>query len=384
MTETLRRTPLYDAHKALGARLVPFAGWELPVQYAGLKKEHLAVREAAGLFDVSHMGELIVEGAAAEEFLDSLVTGDLEKLPSGKALYTLAVNGEGTILDDLIVYRRGKERFLVVMNASNHAKIAAHFGAHAKPWVEKGALRFEDASDAIALLALQGPKAAEILGHAQADAAILALQPFTLTDGVVAGVRVIAARTGYTAEDGFELFVHPGESSHRDANQLFQGLLTAGKPSGIEPCGLGARDTLRLEGRLSLYGNEIDETTNPFEAGLAWVVKLDKRRDFLGKEALVALKAKGLARKLVGFEMLGRGIGRHGYPIHAWAGSETPSGEPIGVVTSGSPSPTLDKNIGLGYVPVALAELGTKIGIEIRGKLVEAVVVKTPFYKRAK
>ena len=377
--DALRRTPLHDAHKALGGRIVPFAGWELPVQYAGLLKEHAAVRTAAGLFDVSHMGEMKIEGRASEEFIDSLVTGDLTKLPDGKALYTVACNAGGTILDDLIVYRRARERFMIVMNASNRDKVAAHFAAHARPWIEKGELTFADISDETALLALQGPKAAKVLEHAQADAAITSLGSFCLTEGIVGGVRVIAARTGYTAEDGFELFVRPDE-----ATRLWTALLAAGKPEGLEPCGLGARDTLRLEGRLSLYGNEIDETTNPLEAGLGWVTKLDKPRDFLGKKALLAIKEAGLSRKLVGFQMLGRGIGRHGYPIHRWEGAETPSGAPIGVVTSGSPAPSLDIHIGLGYVPAALAEIGSKIGIEIRGKLVEAVVVKTPFYRRQK
>jgi aminomethyltransferase len=214
--------------------------------------------------------------------------------------------------------------------------------------------------------------------HAGVDEAITLLSFFSLTEGIVHGIRVIAARMGYTAEDGFELFVHP-----EDATRLWNALLAAGQPMGIEPCGLGCRDTLRLEGRLSLYGNEIDETTNPLEAGLGWVTKLDKAADFLGKKALIAIKEAGLSRKMVGFEMVGRGIGRHGYPIHAWTGSETP-GNAVGLVTSGSPAPTLEKNIGLGYVPSALSEVGTKIGIEIRGKLIEAVVVKTPFYKRAK
>ncbi len=376
---TLRRTPLFDAHKALGGRIVPFAGWELPVQYAGLLKEHAAVRTAAGIFDVSHMGEMKIEGPASEEFIDSLVTGDLTKLADGKALYTVACKDDGTILDDLIVYRRGRDKFMIVMNASNRDKIAGHFGAHARPLVEKGTLTFADISDETALLALQGPKAIEVMKHAQADDAITSLTSFSLTEGTVAGVRVIAARTGYTAEDGFELFVHP-----EDATRLWNALLAAGKPLGIEPCGLGARDTLRLEGRLSLYGNEIDETTNPLEAGLGWVTKLDKPRDFLGKKALIAIKDAGLSRKIVGFQMVGRGIGRHGYPIHAWTGSETPTDAPIGVVTSGSPAPTLDTNIGLGYVPAAHAEIGSKIGIEIRGKLIEAVVVKTPFYRRQK
>lgn len=373
----LRRTPLHNTHVALGARIVPFAGWQMPVQYAGIVEEHHAVRKAAGLFDVSHMGELKIEGSAAEEFVDSLVTGDVSKLADGKALYTLACNDRGTILDDLIVYRRGREAFLVVMNASNRDKIAAHFGTHATPLVERGALRFADASDETALLALQGPKAIEVLRHAQTDPAILALPSFGVVEGTVATIRVLAARTGYTAEDGFELFVRP-----EDATRLWNALLAAGKPLGLQPCGLGARDTLRLEGRLSLYGNEIDETTNPFEAGLGWVVKLDKDRDFIGKSALRSVRDAGLSRKLVGFEVVGRGIARHGYSIHAWTGEATPTSAPIGHVTSGSPSPTLDKNIGLGYVPVALAAVGSRLGIEIRGKLVEAIVVPTPFYRR--
>ena len=365
-SEPLRRTSLYDEHKALGARIVPFAGWEMPVQYAGLVKEHHAVRTAAGLFDVSHMGELLLEGPGAEEALDALVSADLSVLPDGKAVYCVGCNAEGTILDDLIVYRRGRDRILVVCNASNRAKIAAHVGAHVA-----GKCSFEDASDRYALLALQGPKAVDVAKAAGADPAITSLASFCLTEGKVAGVDVIAARTGYTAEDGFELFC-----AWDEAPKLWRALVEAGRPLGLEPAGLGARDTLRLEGRLSLYGNDIDETTNPLEAGLAWVVKLDKKRDFLGKEALRAIKAKGLSRRLVGFEMTGRGIARHGYPIIA-------SGQQVGVVTSGSPSPTLDKNIGLGYVPAASAEVGTPIGIEIRGKVIDAVVVKTPFYKRA-
>jgi len=365
---SLRRTHLYREHQALGARIVPFAGWEMPVQYAGVVKEHHAVRTAAGIFDVSHMGELFVEGPEAEKFIDSLVSADLTKLPENKAVYCVACNERGTILDDLIVYRRARDKFLIVCNASNIAKISTHFEHNSKKWQ----VSFEDLSDDYSLIAVQGPKAVDVVRKAGADEAIPALASFCLTDGKVAGIPVIAARTGYTAEDGFELFT---ENEH--APKLWRALVAA----GAEPAGLGARDTLRLEGRLSLYGNEIDETTNPLEAGLGWVTKLDKNRDFLGKSALHKIKAEGTPRKLVGFEMVGRGIARHGYPIVEWTGSETP-GAPIGIVTSGSPAPSLDKNIGLGYVPAALTEPGSRIGIEIRGKVVEAVVVKTPFYKR--
>jgi len=362
---TLRRTSLFEEHKALGARIVPFAGWEMPVQYSGVVQEHRAVREAAGLFDVSHMGELALEGEHAEGLLDWLVTNDVKKLPDDKALYTVACNDKGTILDDLIVYRRARERFLVVCNASNRAKISAHFATAAEHHC-----RFSDDTDRTALLALQGPRAVEVLGAAGGSDAMQKLAPFHLTDGSVASVAVMAARTGYTGEDGFELFC-----AWEDAPALWRRLIEVGKPFGLLPIGLGARDTLRLEARLSLYGNDIDETTNPIEAGLGWVVKLDKG-DFLGRAALERVKREGPQRKLVGFEMVGRGIGRHGYPI------VDTDGAAIGVVTSGSPGPTVGKNIGLGYVPAAMSEIGTKLGIEIRGNVIEAVVVKTPFYKR--
>ncbi len=377
MTETLKRTPLYEEHRALGGRIVPFAGWEMPVQYAGLLQEHRAVRTAAGLFDVSHMGEMIIEGERAEEVIDGLVTADLTKLPDGKAVYNVACNEGGTILDDLIVYRRARDRFLVVMNASNREKIASHFAKYCSAFLAEGGLSFEDASDRYSLIAIQGPKAVDVVRAAGASEAIPALASFSLTDGTIAGVPVIAARTGYTAEDGFELF-----TANDQAVALWRALIAAGKAFGLEPAGLGARDTLRLEGRLSLYGNEIDETTNPLEAGLGWVVKLDKARDFIGKDALKKIQASGLSRKMVGFEVIGRGTGRHGHPIVEWDGSEA-GGKVIGIVTSGSLAPSLDKNIGLGYVPTALSAIGSKIGIQVRGKAIEAVVVKTPFYKRA-
>jgi aminomethyltransferase len=369
----LKETPLHAEHLALKAKMVPYAGWTMPVQYAGLVPEHKAVRGAAGLFDVSHMGEMIIEGPKAAHAIDALVTGDIPAMPIGKALYTVCCNEQGTILDDLIVYRLGETRFLVVMNAGNRDKIAAHFAARVKAFD----VSFEDASDRYALLALQGPKAAEIIAAAGADPAIPALASFALTEAKVGGVNVIAARTGYTAEDGFELFC-----ANQDAVTLWRAVMGAGESFGLLPAGLGARDTLRLEGRLSLYGNEIDETTNPLEAGLGWVVKLDKPGDFLGKDALKAIRDAGLSRKIVGLQMTGRGIARHGYPLVS-ADAE-PGSAPIGIVTSGSPAPSLDKNIALGYLPAALSAVGTKVGVEIRGKVIEAEVVKTPFYKRAR
>jgi len=364
--EALKRTPLYEEHIARKARMVPFAGYEMPVQYEGVKQEHLAVRNAAGLFDVSHMGELELEGAEAGAVIDRLITNDASKLTDGRALYTCACNAEGTILDDLIVYRRSADQWLVVCNASNRDKIVPHFTAAAK-----GHCAIADASDRTALLALQGPKALAVAANAGPDGAKLAeLKSFGLADVILAGVKCLAARTGYTGEDGVELFC-----ATEDAVALWRGLLEAGRELGIVPAGLAARDTLRLEARLSLYGNDIDETTNPLEAGLAWTVKLDKPQ-FLGKDALVARKAAGLTRKLVGFEMTGRGIARHGYPIL------DASGATIGVCTSGSPAPSLNKNIGLGYVATGHDAIGTTLHIDCRGKTIEAVVVPTPFYKR--
>lgn len=364
--QNLRRTPLHEVHVELGARLVPFAGWEMPVQYEGIVKEHQAVRRAAGLFDVSHMGELVLEGDAALATVGGLVTNRVERLEDGQALYTVCCNEQGGILDDLIVYRVTSTKVMVVCNASNRDKIAAHFAAHAR-----GRCELRDASDDLALIALQGPAAADVATAAGAPG-LRALGSFHLAEATVAGVTCTAARTGYTGEDGFELFCSAG-----DGARLLRGLLAAGADAGVAPVGLGARDTLRLEACLSLYGNDIDESTNPYEAGLGWVVKL-KGRDFLGRDALAAIKADGVERKLVGFVMTGRGIGRHGYPIVDASGAE------VGAVTSGSPGPTVGQNIGLGYVPVDMASVGTELGILIRGKVVAARVAETPFYKRDK
>jgi aminomethyltransferase len=336
----------------------------MPVQYAGIKKEHQAVRERAGLFDVSHMGEILVEGPNAVAAVDRLVSNDLSKLEVGRAIYTVCCNEDGFILDDLIVYRLEPEKVLVVCNASNREKIVGHFAAHldlAVPW--------NDVSDQWALLAVQGPAARAIAKDMGGAPDLLDLPPFHVTRATLAGVDLWAARTGYTGEDGFEIFC-PADG----AVAVWRALLEAGAPHGLEPAGLGARDTLRLEARLMLYGNDIDEGTHPFEAGLGWVVKLEAG-DFIGRDALRRIKAEGFERKLVGFEMTERGIARHGYAILA-------NGAPVGEVTSGSPGPTVGRNIGLGYVPKDLAKVGTALGIEIRGKVVGAVVVPTPFYKR--
>lgn len=376
MTENAR-TPLYDAHVALGAKMVPFAGYDMPVQYAGILKEHEAVRTRAGLFDVSHMGELELEGPGAQAFVDSLVTNDVSSLEVGRALYTVCCNARGTILDDLIIYRIAPEHVRVVCNASNRPKIASHFAAQVEAWT--GAkLSYRDASDEFALFALQGPRAPEILASLEGDEFFSNLKPFGVSPGALpiggAHVAVEVARTGYTGEDGFELFV-----KNEHAVALWEAVLAAGEPHGIAPIGLGARDTLRLEARLSLYGNEIDETTTPYEAGLGWVVKLDAG-DFLGKAALEKAKEAGRDRKIVGFEMVERGIARHGYDVVPDDADD--DAEPIGVVTSGGPAPTLGSRIGLAYVPAKGYRVGSRIGIVIRGKVAHAVIVKTPFYRR--
>ena len=353
--------------------MVPFAGFEMPIQYTGIVDEHQAVRTAVGLFDVSHMGELHMSGEHAASVVDYLVTNDASKLADGQAMYTCACNEQGTILDDLIVYRAAKDQWLIVCNASNHDKMAAHFKKAAENHCE-----FKDQTDATALLALQGPKAFDLLDSLGGDAAKLReLKSFHFRDADIAGVHCTVARTGYTGEDGVEIFC-PWD----DAPKLWDAFTARGPTSAwgeglsAKPIGLGARDTLRLEARLSLYGNDIDETTNPIEAGLGWVTKLDKAM-FVGKEALAAVKAAPLTRKLVGFETTGRGIARAGYPL------KDATGNVVGKCTSGSPGPTVGKNIGLGYLPTELTAVGTKFLVDCRGKDIEAVVVKTPFYKRA-
>lgn len=372
MTEPeLETTPLIEEHRRLGARLVPFAGWLMPIQYEGIVAEHRAVRERAGLFDVSHMGELRVRGPGAVAFVNELVANDLERIELKQAMYTCALNEAGTVLDDLIVYKHAPEDLLIVCNASNREKMARHFGEHA---AGRDDVKFTDESDATGLIALQGPAALLVLDRAGSSLAPTAerLGTFRFAKATVAGQEVTVARTGYTGEDGVELFC-----AAEATPLLWNALLEAGREFGIAPVGLGARDTLRLEARLSLYGNEIDETTNPLEAGLGWSVKLEKPR-FIGKEALLEVQKTGPRRRIVGFEVTGRGVARHGYPLLSL------EGEPVGVCTSGGPSPTLGKNIGLGYLPTEMTAPGTAFRVDCRGKHVEAVVVKTPFYKRTR
>ncbi|MFT3922012.1 MAG: glycine cleavage system aminomethyltransferase GcvT [Myxococcales bacterium] len=367
MNAPLKRTPLFEAHRALGGRIVPFAGWELPVQYAGVVEEHRAVRERAGLFDVSHMGELFLRGSGAQGLVDSLVTNDVGKLPVGKAVYTCGCNEQGTILDDLIVYRVASEEILVVCNAGNLEKMSAHFAKHAQ-----GRCEFRDESADTVLIALQGPRAPEVLAEAGGSPELLALPRFGVARGKVGPHELLVARTGYTGEDGFELFVPNAQGV-----EVWERLLAAGKKVEIHPVGLGARDTLRLEAALRLYGNDMDETTDPWETGLGWTVKLEGR-EFLGRSALVERKQRGTGKKLVGIEMVGRGIARHGYPVV----DPTATGNVIGQVTSGSPGPSLGRNVGLAFVPTERSAVGSTVAIDIRGKAIEAKVVPLPFYKR--
>jgi aminomethyltransferase len=361
-----RKTPLHDRHRALGARIIDFGGWWMPVQYpTGIIDEHLTTRRAVGLFDVCHMGEVHFRGPRATEAVQRLVTGDIAGLRAGHAAYVVACRPSGGIVDDLIVYRFGRDHLLIVVNAANVAKDVAWFREHVGTWCD-----IVDASDETGLLAFQGPLAeAALQPLTEAPLGTLARHDF-IAAATVAGLPVTVARTGYTAEDGFELFCRTA-----DAPALWDALLVAAAAVGGKPVGLGARDTLRLEGRLSLYGNDLTDDTTPLEAGLGWVVKFDAG-DFIGKEALLAQRAAGVARKLAGFVMVGRGIARHGYPIVDAAGAR------VGEVTSGAPGPTVGKNIGLGYVPAVLSEPGTRLHIDCRGKLVEAEVVKGPFYKK--
>ena len=362
-TETgLRRTPLYDRHRALGAKMVPFAGWEMPIQYAGIVTEHRAVRGAAGLFDLSHMGEFWFEGVNALGALDRLISSDIAGLPIGHARYGLLTNETGTIVDDVITYRVASARVMVVVNASNVEKDAAHVRRHLPSDV-----RFDDRSMQTALIAPQGPRAAAILSRV-AGMNVDDLVPFGVAETTVAGAKATVARTGYTGEDGFEVFV-----ANADAERVWDAILEAGKDDGIRPIGLGARDTLRLESRFSLYGNEIDETTNPIEAGLAWTCKLDK--EFLGRDLIAKVKEQGPARRIAGIVVSG-GVARHGHPV-------AKDGAVVGVVTSGTFAPTVEKNIALAYVPTELSKVGTEVAARIREKDVPATVVKTPFYRRS-
>ena len=360
-------TPLRPRHEALGARLIEFGGWLMPVQYSGILDEHRAVRERAGLFDLSHMGELYVEGPEAGTALARAVISDPTALAVGRAQYSMLCQPDGGVIDDLIIYRLGPERFLVVANAANAGVVSDTLAERLSG--QRAIL--DDDSFATALVAIQGPRSVAIL-RPLTDVDLDVLRYYGIARGEVAGIPALVARTGYTGEDGFELFVDA-----RAGAAVWDALLETGAEDGLVPVGLGARDTLRLEAGMPLYGNELGPTTNPIEAGLGRVVKFDKAGDFVGRAALERVQRDGPAKRLVGLEVRGRGIARHGYPVRSATG-------PTGTVTSGAPSPTLGVPIAMAYVAPGDAEPGTMLDVEIRGQGVPAEVVSLPFYKRSR
>jgi len=360
-----RKTPLDTMHRQLGARMIDFAGWEMPVQYAGPIQEHLAVRTAAGVFDVSHMGEIEIRGPAAEENTQRLTSNDVRRLAVGQCQYSAVTTPRGTFVDDVLVYCLARDHFLLCVNASNREKDHRWLESEAR-----GDVEVLDRSDEYAQFAVQGPRAEEIL-QPLTPLPLAGMKSYWFAVGSLAGAEAIVSRTGYTGEDGFEIYLDP-----RRASEVWDRILESGQAFGIQPAGLAARNTLRLEAKLALYGHDIDETTTPLEADLAWICKLDKG-EFIGREALVAQREHGVQRRLVGFEMVERGIARDGYPVSL-------DGRPAGAVTSGSPAPFLKKNIGLAYLPPSRAEAGTELAVTIRGEPVRARVVPTPFYRRAK
>ena len=360
MAETLE-TPLHAIHARLGGRMAPFAGYEMPIQYDGILAEHARVRTAVGLFDVSHMGEIRVRGPEAVDVVNRLITNDLNRVGTGRAQYSALCAEDGTIVDDLICYRLAADDVLVCVNASNRATDFEHMTAHAR-----GEAELTDESDAWGQIAVQGPRAPELLGRLFGDE-IAGLQPFRVRQVEHQGVALYMSTTGYTGERGGELYV---PADHAAA--LWDALTEAGQDLGVGPVGLGARDTLRLEMAYCLYGHDIDRTTTPLEAGLGWVTRL-KKPEFVGRDALVAQKAAGVSRRLVGLELTERGIPRHGYPV-------VHGGQRVGEVTSGTKSPSTGRAIGLAYVPIALTEPGTALQVDCRGRLRGAAVVDTPFY----
>jgi len=366
MAASLQQTPLYPLEIELKARMTPFAGWEMPVQFSGITQEHQAVRQGVGMFDISHMGKFLLEGENVRSLLQTLVPSDLSRLQPGEAQYTVFLNAQGGIIDDLIVYFQGTdphgaERVRLIVNAATTEKdrdwLFSHLG---------DTLRFEDQSSSHVLLAVQGPQAVAILQTlVQED--LSAVPRFGHLEGTVLGQPGFLARTGYTGEDGFEVMVTP-----LVGQELWQALLQA----GVAPCGLGCRDTLRLEAAMALYGQDIDDTTTPLEAGLSWLVHLDRTPEFVGRSVLEAQKREGVTRRLVGLQLDGRNIARHDYRVLS-------EGEVVGTITSGTLSPTLGYPIALAYVPTPLSKLGQIVEVEIRGKTFPATVVKRPFYKSA-
>ncbi len=363
----MKKTALNDKHISLGAKMVPFAGYSMPVSYSGIIEEHQTVRENVGIFDVSHMGEFLVKGAGALALIQKVTSNDASKLAIGDAQYSCLPNTEGGIVDDLLVYRLSETDYMLVVNASNMEKdwnwISSYnsFGAELK-----------DISDQTSLMAVQGPKAAAAL-KGLTDIDLEGMKYYTFGRGTFAGAEnVLVSATGYTGSGGFEIYV-----ANEDAATVWDAVMDAGAEYGIKPIGLGARDTLRLEMGFCLYGNDINDTTSPLEAGLGWITKLKKEADFVNKDYLIKQKAEGISKKLVGFEVLDKRPPRHGYTI------ENAEGEVIGEVTSGTKGPSVGKPIGMGYVQKAYSKTGTQIFIDVRGKKLEAKVLRPPFYKPA-
>jgi len=370
-TSTLRRTALHATHHSHKAKMVGFGGWDMPVQYRGLIEEHMAVRQRVGLFDVSHMGDIQLRGPNSLAAVQKLLMNDASKLQIGQAHYSAMLYPNGTFVDDVVLHKLGDNDYLIVINAGTREKDVA--------WVRSviggmTGVHVNDFSDYYTQLAIQGPKAKDTL-QKLTGVDLSPIKNYWFTWGTVCGCHnVMIARTGYTGEDGFEIYIPSDEPT---SARVWGEVLAAGEEFGIQPCGLGARNTLRLESAMALYGHEISDTLNVFEAGLGRYCKLDKGSDFVGREALLKVQEDGgPAKKLVGLEMVERGIGRDGYPLLSLAG------EKIGEVTSGSPAPFLKKNIALAYVPVGYAEVGSEVAVEVRGLPVKAVVVPTPFYKR--
>lgn len=359
----MKRTPFFEIHQKAGAKIVPFGGFEMPVQYAGIMEEHKTVRNTVGVFDVSHMGEFFATGAGALEFLQKVTVNDVAKLTPGKAQYSAMCYPEGGIVDDLLIYMIAENNYMIVVNASNIDKDFTWMKQHCPSNV-----KFENKSDEIALLAIQGPKSLDVLKKLT-SVNLSSIEYYHFTQGKVSGIDMTISRTGYTGEFGFEIYF-PIAHAEKIWNDIFE----AGKEFGIAPIGLGARDTLRLEMGYCLYGNDIDQTTNPLEAGLGWITKLNKT-DFTAKPVLEKIKADGVKRKLVGFVFSEKAVPRHGYNIVI-------NGSVSGVVTSGTFSPSLEKGIAMGYVPINNSAVGAKIQVDVRGKLMDATIVPLPFLKR--
>ncbi|RUL56955.1 glycine cleavage system aminomethyltransferase GcvT [Lysinibacillus antri] len=367
MTNQLKRTPLFEEYAKYGGKTIDFGGWELPVQFSSIKEEHDAVRNRAGLFDVSHMGEIFVEGADALNYLQNLLSNDISKIAIGGAQYNAMCYENGGVVDDLLVYYLKENSYLLCVNAANIEKDFEWMKKHVQ-----GDVTVTNKSNEYAQIALQGPLSEEIL-QTLTDTNLSEIKTFKFIENVnVGGHDVLVSRTGYTGEDGFELYGAPVAII-----DLWNNILDAGKEKGVVPAGLGARDTLRFEACLPLYGQELSQDITPLEAGIGFAVKLQKESDFIGKDALKAQKENGLPRKIVGVEMIDKGIPRHGYKVFK-------DGAEIGEITTGTQSPLTKRNIGLALIDSKLTELGTEVEIEIRNKKVKAIIVATPFYKRSK